>query len=273
MFHDKIVSVKFEVLMKKLFVFDLDNTLRSTNLRKILPNTKKLIQEIAVNPDYILALATGRGLAKLDVLEDMDAFFKYKILVNGAITLEDNHILNENHIKKEVVKDIMDAANQRKIALGLVGMHDEVVTFIDKEVEKAFDNFNDKKPKAQPTFYLEQHVYQMWVFHKDEKMLEKEIRQHQDLEIYHWHDGGFDIVPKGISKASALKELMKKYPDYQVIAVGDGHNDLDMIRLADVGIIMENSRWIKDAQGSFQYIAPHVDHDALYDFLKTQHIL
>lgn len=64
--------------MKKLFVFDLDNTLRSTNLRKILPNTKKLIQEISANPDYVLALATGRGLAKLDVLEDMDSFLNIK---------------------------------------------------------------------------------------------------------------------------------------------------------------------------------------------------
>lgn len=53
----------------------------------------------------------GRGLVKLDVLEDMDLFFKYKILVNGVIILEDNFILNENYIKKEVVEDIINVVN------------------------------------------------------------------------------------------------------------------------------------------------------------------
>lgn len=259
--------------MKKLFVFDLDNTLRSTNLKQILPNTRKLLYEIAGNPDYVLALATGRGLSKLDVLGDLSALFKYKILVNGALTIEDGVVINEYHIDQKLVQQIIGMATKRHIAVGLVGLNEEVVTRIDENVERAFDNFQDIKPNENPLFYLNHPVYQMWIFHKNERILEEELRQYQDLEIYHWHDGGFDIVTKGISKASALKTLKTKYPNHQVIAVGDGHNDLDMIGLADIGIILENSKWIIEAEGLYQYIAPHVDKDLLHEFLKNNKII
>jgi len=259
--------------MKKLFVFDLDNTLRSTNLKAILPNARKLIYHIANHPDYILALATGRGVAKLDVLGDLDGCFKYKILVNGALTLEDNKVIDDAHIPKEIVAQIISKAQKRGIALGMVGMYEEVVTKIDENIKDAFQNFVDKKPLEKPGFYEDNNVYQLWVYHKDEKLIGQEIQKNYDLDIFHWHAGGIDIVSKGVSKANALKKLMKKYPDYEVIAFGDGHNDIDMMGLAHIGIIMENSRWIKEAHGKYQLIGPHVDSDALYAFLKKHNII
>lgn len=259
--------------MKKIFVFDLDNTLRSTNLKAILPNTRKLILAIAENPDYVLALATGRGTSKLDVLGDLSPYFKYKILVNGALTLENDKVVDDHHIDASVIRQIINLANQKNIAVGLVGMDKEVVTKIDKHVEAASDNFVDIKPIADPMFYIHNNIYQMWIYHKNEDSIEKEIKNNLNIEIYHWHDGGFDVVKKGVSKANALLTLKQKYPNHQVIAIGDGHNDLDMIALADIGIIMENSRWIQESKGNYQLIGPHVDSDTLYEFLIKHNII
>jgi len=259
--------------MKKLFVFDLDNTLRSTNLKTILPNARKLILEIAQHPDYVLALATGRGLAKLDVINDFSNLFKYKILVNGAVILEDDHVIRDYPIDQLLVDKIIKSANQKHISVGIVGIEKEVVTVVDQNIKAAFNNFIDRKPIEEPNFHLNNKVYQMWVYHKDETEIEKEIIAKYDLDIFHWHDGGFDMVSKGVSKANALLQLKSKYKDYQVIALGDGHNDLDMIGLADIGIIMENSRWIEAAKGKYQLIGPNVDSDELYEFLKNNKII
>jgi len=259
--------------MKKIFVFDLDNTLRSTNLRAILPNARKLILEIANHPDYILALATGRGLSKLDVLGDLSPYFKYKILVNGAVTVEGDTVIDDHHIDKDVVDQIVTSATNKNISMGLVGIATEVVTKIDENIQAAFSNFIDRKPIEDAKFHLNNNVYQMWIYHKDESLIEKEIIKHYDLDIYHWHDGGFDMVLKGVSKASALLKLKEKYPNHQVIAFGDGHNDIEMLGLADIGIIMRNSRWIEAAKGKYQLIGPDVDSDTLYDFLVKQNII
>src|SRR5699024_1999493 len=51
-----------------------------------------------------------------------------------------------------------------------------------------------------------------------------------------------EIVKKGINKAVGLHKLAHYYhiPQEQIIAFGDGDNDLEMIDYAGVGVAMEN---------------------------------
>ncbi|WP_024834218.1 Cof-type HAD-IIB family hydrolase [Ruminiclostridium josui] len=59
-----------------------------------------------------------------------------------------------------------------------------------------------------------------------------------------------ELIKKGISKGSALEILKNshQYGDKIIIAVGDYDNDIEMIRLADVGIAVGNAReCVKDA--------------------------
>src|SRR5690606_8476830 len=97
--------------MKRIYLFDVDNTIRSNKEQKIFPQTLKLLEHLSKNPDYILGFATGRGPAKIDVIDEIKSFFKYKVLVNGAIILENDRIFYELPIKTEdvdmVIKDTM----------------------------------------------------------------------------------------------------------------------------------------------------------------------
>ncbi len=51
--------------MKRIYFFDVDNTIRSNKEQKIFPQTLKLLEHLSKNPDYILGFATGRGPAKM----------------------------------------------------------------------------------------------------------------------------------------------------------------------------------------------------------------
>jgi Cof subfamily protein (haloacid dehalogenase superfamily) len=59
-----------------------------------------------------------------------------------------------------------------------------------------------------------------------------------------------EIVPNGSGKGPALAELLKKLnisPD-EVMALGDAENDIEMIRMAGIGVAMGNaSQAVKDA--------------------------
>jgi hydroxymethylpyrimidine pyrophosphatase-like HAD family hydrolase len=52
-----------------------------------------------------------------------------------------------------------------------------------------------------------------------------------------------EVVPKGVSKAAALRELLPKLglgPE-QLLAIGDGSNDVSMLSLAGIGVAVRNA--------------------------------
>lgn len=53
----------------------------------------------------------------------------------------------------------------------------------------------------------------------------------------------FEMLPKNISKGSALRELRRAcgMEDYTIVAVGDYNNDIEMLKAADVGVAPANA--------------------------------
>lgn len=53
-----------------------------------------------------------------------------------------------------------------------------------------------------------------------------------------------ELVPKGIDKAQSLAVLLKEInmTKEEMIAVGDGFNDLSMIKFAGLGVAMANAQ-------------------------------
>ncbi len=53
----------------------------------------------------------------------------------------------------------------------------------------------------------------------------------------------FEMLPKNISKGSALKELRRacNMKDFTIVAVGDYNNDIEMLKAADVGVAPANA--------------------------------
>ena len=53
-----------------------------------------------------------------------------------------------------------------------------------------------------------------------------------------------EFVKKGIKKSEAIKFIMEKYQIKQeeVMTMGDGENDIEMLKFAGLGVAMENAR-------------------------------
>ncbi|MBN3490699.1 HAD family phosphatase [Acholeplasma equirhinis] len=259
--------------MKRVYVFDVDNTLRSTKQQRVLPQTVKLIETLRKNKDYVLVLATGRGPSKMDVLDEYRHLFDYLIMVNGAVVLKGDEIIYEDPIDDDDVKMVIEDTKERGISMGMVGFDKEAVSLFDEHIEYALKGYTSIKPLVDPEFYKENHVYQLWVFHKDQEELSKIAKSYPQFKHYFWHYGGVDLVYPRISKENAVKIVMKNYEGYELICVGDGQNDLEMIKLADHGILMGNSRWQDEASDIKKLIAPHIEEDKLFDFFEENGLL
>src|SRR5690606_24382025 len=111
-------------------------------------------------------------------------------------------------------------------------------------------------------------IYQFWVFTEEKSKYLPYLLEETKLRHYSWHSGGFDLVNQNTNKANAIREILKNEKDYQLIAIGDGHNDIEMIEMADIGIAIGNSGF-DELKEKADFIAPHIEQDQLYDFFKS----
>lgn len=230
--------------MKKIIFFDLDNTLHNKKEGFIPSNTIKLIKHLSSMPNTYLGLATGRGPYKIDIIKDLIHLFKYQIYINGALAYNENDLIYENPLNKNIVNKIINESKELEVNYGFVGMDEEFLNL---------DKYNGN-PK----------LYQAWLFTKDINKINK-VNSSLNLIVHPWHKEGADLVDINTNKAVAIKKLLENEKDYKLICVGDGHNDISMIEMADVGIAMENSGFIKLKEKA-HFIAPHIDKNELYNF-------
>ena len=64
----------------------------------------------------------------------------------------------------------------------------------------------------------------------------------RDFGVYRSDPYYLEVLPKGIDKAKSLERFLEVtgYKREEMIACGDGYNDLTMIRFAGLGVAMEN---------------------------------
>jgi len=258
--------------MKTIIIFDVDNTIYSKTYKKVLPKTKKLIKTLYNNPDIELGVATGRGLKKLDVIDDILYMFKYKIVVNGAAVFVDEKMIFDEPIKIEDIKEVLALTKGKDFNIGMVGINDEAVNFWDDRIGYGMKALRGVFPKVDETFYLHTPVYQLWMFADYESKILEIAQKMNKFRVFPWHQGGADFTYPHINKAFGIKKaLMDEHYD-RLICIGDGYNDIEMLDYADIAIAMENTRF-NELKEKATYIAPAIEKDELYDFFKSIDII
>lgn len=258
--------------MKRLFVFDLDHTIFSHTQKKILPNTVKLLKKISEDENNYLAFATGRGPHRMDkILDQVIDCFQFHIYINGALAYDRNKIIYDNHFDKKLALKIYNKAKKLNIPAGLISKNSEYITLVNEDVLNNIADFSQgvfKKVDKLPN----DDIYQFWIFTFEKEKQKEIIDLSSNLRAYYWKTGGFDLVSKHINKVLPIKKIKELYQIDQVIAIGDGLNDIDMIEYADLGIALDNSasNLVKEKA---DLIAPSIDQDLLLDFFLQRKII
>ena len=80
--------------------------------------------------------------------------------------------------------------------------------------------------------------------------------------------GFYEILPKGCSKASAIRHMAKllQIPMEDTVAIGDSNNDLSMLKCVGTSIAMGNST--QNILDMADYITTDVDKDGIWNALE-----
>ena len=75
------------------------------------------------------------------------------------------------------------------------------------------------------------------------RSLQNELYEHYEavFDITTSDDTILEIMPKGVSKKTQFPYLKTRYPDAELWCIGDFHNDVEMLKGADIAVCPENA--------------------------------
>lgn len=244
----------------KLVAFDLDDTLLDSE-KNLSDYNKKILYKLNDKGIYIVP-TTGRYYKAIpDILRTLP-FIKYAITINGAniYDMENNKTLYEKSISHndaiaimkmfdnypilydffEVNAGYMNASHMEKI--------DEYA--ISPAVAKMYKTYRETVVDIQDMITKNESikVQKIQGIYKDmdlrDKMFDALKEKFPNVTASSAMRNNMEITHKDAKKGTALKILADAlHIDIkETMAIGDGTNDISMIKTAGIGVAMENAR-------------------------------
>lgn len=228
-------------MTRKLIAFDIDGTLVRGN-QEILASTVETIKTLQ-NFGHLVTIATGRSLLTAQVVIDALDFEHY-VLCNGGYAFLDHQQVHSQPIDKEELKLLVSLANQKKFDLLYQTMNEvkQQGPFIHQKNYEMQASFTSEMPSYDFNIDQEEAIYQAILFCNRQE--EAEITGYlKKIRFTRWGEDAMDAVPIGVSKATTLATIANSQgiATKNIVAFGDGENDIEMLQLAGTGIAMGNA--------------------------------
>lgn len=255
----------------KAMFFDVDGTLLSFETHKMPESTLYALHELR-KKGVKLFLGTGRHPAMLKGL--MEAFpFDGMVALTGVYCTIGEEVIRSIPLSRPDMERYVTALREHHfpcvyLADGEIFIHEP-----HPDVDWFFESLDLPDPVCRPIEYaLETPVYQVVVF------LDKE-NEHKLFDVCpgmnhtRWNPRFLDLIcPEG-GKDVGLQVVMDRLgiTREEVMAFGDGENDLSMIRHAGIGVVMGSGTEYLKSQAD--YVTGTPDEDGIYTALKHFGIL
>ena len=256
----------------KLIVLDLDGTL--TNSKKVItPRNREIL--IRVQEQGIrLVLASGRptyGIVPLANELRMNEFGGFILSYNGGeiINWETKEMMYENVLPNDIVPILYESARAHHLSI-LTYDEAEIVTEHPQDPYVQKEAFLNKMAVRETNDFLRNitlPVAKCLIVGDADKLIpleaELSLRLQGRINVFRSEPYFLELVPQGIDKALSLGVLLKEtgIEREEIIAMGDGYNDLSMIKFAGLGIAMGNAQ--EPVKKAADYITLSNDEDGV----------
>lgn len=257
----------------KLVVCDLDGTLLNEN-HALTEHTKQAVKS-CVAQGYEFMVATGRHYEDVYLIAEQLQVEVSLITSNGA-RVHNHHgeCLYENHMPRHLVEQVLKLSRgfkvHRNVYLGdlwlveepheaLLAIHD-ASGFRYQITEFATHDLG----LVDKIYFTAEHTLLL--------QLEASLQQQlgEQLNITFTSPEYLEVMNLGVNKGQALQMLMrqKQIKASEVMAFGDGMNDVEMLNLVGVGVVMDNASQRVKSRLADLPIAPSNANSGVAKFLQ-----
>ncbi len=242
--------------MYKVLALDLDGTVL-TDKHTIHPEVKKMIQE--AQQHYHVMIVTGRHHTAARPYYYELGLTTPIICCNGTYIYDyhNNQVVAHNAIEKPVALDFITLAQEHNAKM--VMYVTDAMLYSNREpihYMQDLELWSQSLPEqVRPNIHKIDSFYEqatqtdlVWKFVVEaEPAAIEDLLQHPFIQNHFCGERSWsnriDFAAKGNTKGSRLAEYLAQqgYQSNEVIAVGDNHNDISMIRFAGLGVAMQNA--------------------------------
>lgn len=254
--------------MKAIF-FDIDGTLVSLKTGRMHPTSKPAIEALR-RKGILCFVATGRSRTEIednDMLEGTE--FDGILCNNGQLCYHGDEILYDAPIDREDVAAVVKQAQEIGYGIWFTEADKIYVNQVDDRVKQAMVYIHTPIPPVMDiSRALENPIYKIVPFLTPEEMQAYPMQVTKNCKTASWFALGGDLMPIVGGKIEAIRQMMKLYDlkAEDLMAFGDGENDLEMLGLVGTGVAMGNAtQSLKDIAS---YVTTDCEDGGIYHALQ-----
>ena len=259
--------------MYKLIAVDMDGTLLNSE-GKLSQITIDTVIE-AINQGFHFILSTGRPIQGLQESIRILGLKGPMITYNGAMIVmaENNNILYQTDLDSEDARIILELGNKYETTMCFWSQNKLYVNRLDKRVND-YKKISGVEPILLNNYeeIVSRGITKILWYDTSDKLNEYIKRLNLLLKptvsFCTSKPVFLEFFNSKVSKAEALKKIGEYYniDKAEMIAVGDGFNDLPMLEYAGLGIAMDNAP--DDLKKNMQYVAPSNDNNGVAEVIE-----
>lgn len=262
-----------------MICFDIDGTLIGGGSQWIPESAREAIRIARAN-GHICVINTGRTkkLVGQELVGQVE--FDGYLLGCGTMVIYHDSVLLHKTLSEELSLRIIEGLKRHKIDAILEGCKDNFCEAPEKMYTETFRNYIERLRQVLGSGYYTKLQFAPGNFDKfyayaDDGEHRNAFCQEfeEELSFIDRENGYFEVVPKGYSKATAIRLLADRLqiPMEDTVAIGDSNNDLSMLECAGISIAMGNSS--KAVLEMADYVTTDVDKDGIWNALKWLGVL
>lgn len=238
--------MKYEML-----AFDLDGTL--TNSKKEITKRTKDAIYAAREKGCIIVLASGRpvfGIMPVAKELELESLGGYILAYNGGCILncKSGEIIYNKMLPDKYIKDICRYAMDRNY--GILTYEGDCVITNQKDNPYVIEEANINHLPIKQIDNIDSHItfpINKLLIAEDPQTVADEIpkiqKEFPELNVFASAPFFLEIVPPNIDKANSLEFLLDRLEitSDELVAFGDGGNDVTMLKFAGLGVAMANA--------------------------------
>lgn len=249
-----LTKTPLERITDKILSKSSGNDTLTNSKKEITPNTLQTLTE-AQEKGIKIVLASGRptyGVAPLAEKLQLEKYEGYILSYNGGeiIDWKTKEMMYKNLLDHAVLPYLYECAKKNQFAILTYDGEYVLTETPDDEYLIKEAKLNGMKIKKVDNFLaaVKHPIAKCLIVGDPDRLaiLEKEMYEHlkDRMGVFRSEAYFLELVPKGIDKAQSLAVLLKEInmTKDEMIAIGDGFNDLSMIQFAGLGVAMANAQ-------------------------------